>query len=73
MVEGSRRQGLLVEALARLLVLGGARGEELERDLPTEDGVFGDEDFPHPSRSDSFEDPVLRERSGQRSLSRKSG
>ena len=40
--------------------IGDARGDDLERDLPSEDGVVGEVDRAHPSVTQLLENPVLR-------------
>ena len=62
MIERGHGAGLALEAAHALLVLGEARGKELQRDLALEDFILGEIDLAHTSGADQPADPVSRDR-----------
>jgi hypothetical protein len=59
--ESGYRTGLALEPQPQLLVLGHARGEDLERDRPAQASVAGAPHLAHPTRAEEREDLVRSE------------
>ena len=49
------------KARQRLFVLGGVRGEKLQRYFPAKRGVLGAVDFPHATRTEPFQNTIMRD------------
>ena len=61
MVDRGGQLRLAEEAVAERLVLGEARGQQLERDLPLQPQVLGQVDDAHPAQAEQRLDPVAGE------------
>jgi hypothetical protein len=60
MIESGSGAGFAQEAVERLLILGGIRRQELERDVAVEDRVPGRINDAHASASQAFHDAIVR-------------
>ena len=50
------------KARQRLFVLGGVGGEKLQRYFPAKRGVLGAVNFPHATRTEPFQNTIMRDR-----------